>query len=307
MAEFITGKELEKAVENIIWNAKKTLLILSPYIKLDNHFKKLFETHKTNPDLDLIIVFGKNEGNASRSMAHEDFEFFKQFQKVSIVYVANLHAKYYGNENAGVITSINLYDYSFINNIEFGVYSETKLMDILSPSADQKAWVTCKNIANQGDVVFIKRPIYKKVMLGFGKNCVGSKVLFDNTEFYYGNKYAVKQQGKRLSEYEAEIDFAAKDEPMPVRGESKQIADVSTSNINTADRKPSPIRNLINSDSEGFCIRTGTKIPFNPNRPFSEQAYRSWAQYSNPDYKENYCHKTGKESYGRTSMRNPIL
>lgn len=58
---------------------------------------------------------------------------------------------------------------------------------------------------------------------------------------------------------------------------------------------------------EGYCIRTGEKIPFNLQKPYSEKAYKSWAQYKNPNYKEKYCHKTGKPSEGKTSMTNPIL
>ena len=63
MSKFITGKELEEAVYNIIWGADNTLLILSPYIKLDKYFKELFENHIDKHKLELIIVFGKNEGN----------------------------------------------------------------------------------------------------------------------------------------------------------------------------------------------------------------------------------------------------
>lgn len=57
----------------------------------------------------------------------------------------------------------------------------------------------------------------------------------------------------------------------------------------------------------GFCIRTGKEIPFNPKKPFSSDAYKSWAKYKNPNYKENYCHRTGRKSTGRTSFSNPIL
>ncbi len=59
--------------------------------------------------------------------------------------------------------------------------------------------------------------------------------------------------------------------------------------------------------AEGFCIRTGEKIPFNEQRPYSEKAYKSWAQYKNPNYKEKFCHKTGAPSNGKTSMANPVL
>jgi hypothetical protein len=57
----------------------------------------------------------------------------------------------------------------------------------------------------------------------------------------------------------------------------------------------------------GYCIRTGIKIPFNPKRPFSEQAYKAWAYYGNPDFQETFCHKTGERSKGQTSMNNPIM
>lgn len=118
MAKFVTGEELEKVVYDIIWDAENTLIIVSPYIKLDQYFQRLFDKHSNNPKLHIIIVFGKNEGAVNRSLSKQDFDFFKKFLNVSIVYVPNLHAKYYGNEKKGVIPSINLYDYSFKNNIE---------------------------------------------------------------------------------------------------------------------------------------------------------------------------------------------
>lgn len=57
MAKFITGNDLEKVVYDIIWEAKNMLLIVSPYIKLDDYFKKLFDKHANNPKVHLLIVF----------------------------------------------------------------------------------------------------------------------------------------------------------------------------------------------------------------------------------------------------------
>ncbi|WNJ17160.1 hypothetical protein [Pontibacter sp. G13] len=37
------------------------------------------------------------------------------------------------------------------------------------------------------------------------------------------------------------------------------------------------------------------------------EAWKTWAQFGNYDFPEKYCHKTGKESYGKTSMAKPIL
>ncbi len=68
-----------------------------------------------------------------------------------------------------------------------------------------------------------------------------------------------------------------------------------------------PERMVSNAMIKGYCIRTGVEIPFNPNKPMCEKAYSSWAMYKNYDYKESFCHKTGKPSNGKTSMRHPIL
>ena len=43
MAKFITGENLENAVYEIIWEAESNLLIVSPFIKLDDYFKRLFD------------------------------------------------------------------------------------------------------------------------------------------------------------------------------------------------------------------------------------------------------------------------
>jgi hypothetical protein len=57
----------------------------------------------------------------------------------------------------------------------------------------------------------------------------------------------------------------------------------------------------------GFCIRTGEKIPFNLERPFSPEAFKSWNQYKNKDFKEKYCHYSGELSNGQTTFSKPIL
>lgn len=58
---------------------------------------------------------------------------------------------------------------------------------------------------------------------------------------------------------------------------------------------------------KGFCIRSGTKIPYDLKRPMSKEAFALWNKFKNMDYPEKYCHKTGALSHGKTSMRNPVL
>ncbi|GAB3195286.1 RNA polymerase-binding transcription factor DksA [Pontibacter aydingkolensis] len=63
----------------------------------------------------------------------------------------------------------------------------------------------------------------------------------------------------------------------------------------------------VNSKSTGYCIRTGSEIPFNPERPLSYEAFQVWNQFGDIDYPERFCHFSGEQSKGETSVRRPIL
>lgn len=284
MSKFLTGKLLEDAVYDIIWETENTLMIVSPFIKLDDYFKKLFDRHENNPRIHLLLVFGKNEKAVNKSMSKVDFDYFKKFLNVSIIYVPNLHAKYYGNEKKGIITSINLYDYSFKNNIEFGIFSQQSLLDRFTQSADNDAWNECMEIAENNEVVFIKRPVFenKKLKINLGKSYVKSDILFDSTDKFYGFLKNKKTDEKRLSDFPDELELG--------------------SAVNER-----PERELEENQTLGFCIRSGEKIKFNPKQPMTKESWKIWNEYGNADFPENYCHKTGKPSNGKTSMRNPIL
>lgn len=57
----------------------------------------------------------------------------------------------------------------------------------------------------------------------------------------------------------------------------------------------------------GYCIRTGEAMLFNYEKPMSYDAWLVWNQFGDYNFPENYCHKTGKKSYGKTSMAHPVL
>ncbi|MEY8847627.1 phospholipase D family protein [Psychroserpens sp. XS_ASV72] len=178
MAKFLTGKQLTDELCAVIREARKDLLIVSPYIKLDEYFKnELFNRLKGNANLHILIAFGKNQNNPWRSIKEEDVEYFKEFPNISIVYIPNLHAKYYANEKRGIITSVNLYDYSFDNNVEFGVISENSLFG--GTDIDKQAWNETMDVLSQSYTVFIRRPNYKKKFLG--KDYLGSETQLDLT------------------------------------------------------------------------------------------------------------------------------
>lgn len=67
-----------------------------------------------------------------------------------------------------------------------------------------------------------------------------------------------------------------------------------------------PIGSIVNVNKSrtGFCIRTHETIPFNPQSPYSYNAYQVWAKYENPNFTENFCHGCGKKH--PASMAYPL-
>ena len=292
MSKFLTGKDLENKLTDIIWEAKKYILIISPFIKTDNYMKSVFSKVKNEHKIHLILLFGKNEKRPENSLNKKDLEFFKQFQKVSILYHKDLHAKHYCNEKEGLITSLNLYDYSMINNVEYGVHFTNSLnpMDTLFKEIEQHS---NDLIFDESNCIYIKRPYYTKGVLGIGKSFSNSEVLLNLTEEFYNNKKIKKHF---LRDFPSEL--TRKDLKEKPSRERKPKRETKTPPIFKRKKQQKPT---------GYCIRTGIEIPYNLDKPMSYKAFKEWDKYKNYDYPEKFCHRTAKKSNGKTSMKRPIL
>ncbi|MGB0871390.1 MAG: phospholipase D family protein [Flavobacteriales bacterium] len=296
MSEFLTGKALEEKLTDIIWHAKKHILIVSPFIKLDDYIKGVFEKIKTRHDVRLYLVFGKNPENRSRSIHKKDFEFFSEFKNVIVTYHEDLHAKHYCNEQEGLITSLNLYDYSMINNIEFGVHF-TKNRIGQSNIFNETSEFTNKLLFDESELVYAKVPIYSKSLFGLKKEYQESRIIFDNSKDFFRSSKRYDPIHLNSIDLDKETSFEDKYDEKPQREQDQKEDTKSYENTRkTAYNKP-----------KGYCIRTGEKIKFNVNSPMSYESWQTWAQFENYDYPESYCHETGEKSYGKTSMRNPVL
>ncbi len=288
--QFLTGEPLAEEIYDIIYKAEKELIIISPYISLDSYFKdKVFKTHLNNSEIHIIIGFGKNEENISNSVKQQDIEFFTQFPNISIVYIKDLHGKYYCNEKKAISTSMNLIDYSFINNIEFGTLGEKRLIN------NNGFYETSKKIIldileEMGDTVFVKRPKYRKKLL-FGKDYRGSDIKLDKI-----SEMTIDSVGKRtrLSKFNSEfyVNSALK--------EDREKRNHVLKHRNNLQRNP---KVLINDTEEGFCIRCKKSIPKNTEKPLCYDDYKTWEIYSDIYYAERYCHSCGKEH--ETSFAKP--
>jgi len=294
MSKFLTGRELENKLTDVIWNAKKYILIISPFIKLDDYVKDVFNKRNNKQDVKVYILFGKNEEYKHKSFNKEDLEYFKEFSNITILYNKDLHAKHYCNENEGLITSLNLYGYSMANNIEYGVYFTKNVLNPLDKLFEETEAITDEILFEKSEVVYMKEQQRTKKMFGLNKVYHEPKVIFDITDdFFNGKKY----ESKFLTDFEDEdVEASTVYNEKPIREEKEKVVEIEANKIRI---KKEP--------STGYCIRTGVKIPFNPEQPMSKSAWKTWNKFGDEYYPENYCHFSGEESNGETSFAKPIM
>ncbi len=271
MAKFLKGNELNAELEKIFESARGVIILISPYIKLHERYKSSLLTHLDYPDLKIIVMFGKNEDDMSKSMKQEDFDFFKQFPNIEILHERRLHAKYYANENKAILTSMNLYGFSQNNNIEVGVLMEKKSISFPgNNNLDDESWQYFETVLQQAELLFDKQPVFEKKNILSANKYVKSEIVVDKLSDFFNNKAYSKVFKKS----------ASTKEEMPI---------------------------IVVQTGPGYCIRTGKEIPFNIEKPMDYEAFKMWNKYKNPDFPEKFCHFSGEESNGETSVKKPIL
>ncbi|MGI6655442.1 MAG: phospholipase D family protein [Desulfobulbus sp.] len=114
MAKFLNTSATNYFLEELIKNAKERLILISPYLKINERIKELIED-KNRLKIDVRVVYGKNE------LQPDEIKWLKELPYVRTSFCKNLHAKCYMNEEICIITSLNLYEFSQINNNEMGI------------------------------------------------------------------------------------------------------------------------------------------------------------------------------------------
>lgn len=268
---FISDDEINLELQYLIRDADDYLLLISPYIKLHDKLKRELQTKLNYHQLNICIVFGKNEGGFQKSLSKDDFEFLQQFPNIQIRYAPKLHAKYYASEDRAIFTSMNLHEYSQNNNIEVGIMIDVKkglaafgdsILNNYDPEVQANDYFN--QVIEQAELKYSKEAEFKKGLLGLSKEYITSKEIINEMSSYYNDL------NNKQSEY----------------------------SLNKTKE---------NNQTKGYCIRTGNPIPFNIKKPYSDAAYKSWQRFANEDYKEKFCHFSGEPCDGETSFKTPIL
>ncbi|MCP4614570.1 MAG: hypothetical protein GY845_38305 [Planctomycetes bacterium] len=115
MAKFLDTTGVSYHLQQVINNANEKLILISPYLKINDRLKQSLED-KDRLKIDIRLIYGKNELQPAEN------NWLKSLRSVRSSFCQNLHAKCYLNENQAIITSMNLYEFSQVNNNEMGIF-----------------------------------------------------------------------------------------------------------------------------------------------------------------------------------------
>lgn len=145
MAEFLTTKGVAHRLEQIIMNAHEWLLIISPYLKMHQRIKALLED-RARREIPIVVVYGKKE------LQPEEKDWLRAIS-IRTKYLQHLHAKCYLNENEALLTSMNLYEFSEVNNHEMGiVVSREQETDLYRSIYDEAGRIIRAGVASEEDM-----------------------------------------------------------------------------------------------------------------------------------------------------------
>ena len=114
MAQFLTTTGVSYRLEEIIQGAEERLVIISPFLRVNDRLKELLED-KDRLKLDTRVVYGKAD------LQPAEITWLESMSYIRTSFCKNLHAKCYLNEDYALLTSMNLYEFSQVNNYEMGV------------------------------------------------------------------------------------------------------------------------------------------------------------------------------------------
>lgn len=114
MAKFLDTTGVSHYLQQLINKANDRLIIISTYLKINERIKQSLED-KNRMKIDIRVVYGKNE------LQPEENNWLKSMTSIRSSFCKDLHAKCYLNENEAILTSMNLYQFSQVNNNEMGI------------------------------------------------------------------------------------------------------------------------------------------------------------------------------------------
>lgn len=212
MAKFLTTIDIAAQLRELIIGADKTLYLVSPYLQISKDFQELLISREKNKK-ETVIIYGKNE------LTPDQLKFLTSMRYVYLKFYENLHAKCYMNDTKLIITSLNFYEYSMINNKEMGVLYDTTNPDdneiyskaleyvkLIEDNSDDKPFDLTGSIGNTNKVPSVEKkteipkeqPILKTEIVSLPKTNYNGK--------YFSSSALSKELGMSKKDIDSKIE-----------------------------------------------------------------------------------------------------
>ena len=278
MAEFLTTPEVNERLNRIIENAKKCLVLISPYLSVNDRLKQRIEA-RASSGVSVQTIYRHLEQKPDVS------DWLESLPSIKTSFCENLHAKCYLNESEVLLTSMNLYEFSQDRNYEMGVFVSN------STSRDRRLYREVihgvKQILDASIVVHepepppLNAPPSTMTAVGSMLQRLGGALKGDGDTVPDDDASVTSQSIVNEQFVETPAAIGQPTKTRGTRSGSKRDSDKTT----VASLTP----------KEGFCIRCKCTIPANPTRPYCGRCFKSWNRYKKDTYEEKYCHLCGKE------------
>ena len=250
MANFLTTTSISAELESLIKTAREEITLISPYLKVNQRLQDFIRDADMRR-VRLTVIYGK------RDIQDAEWEWLNKLtNSAETWFVPNLHAKCYLSENAAIITSMNLYEFSQQNNDEMGIYVSKEEDPDLYQQIKEEAQ-RLRRTATRGQAASTAAP----------------------------------QPATTTAPRPATTTA-----PQPATAAAPQPATAAAPQPATAARPPAAANRGQPSSPLAYCIRCQVSVPHNSEKPYCDQHYRIWARYGDMTYEEKFCHKCGKEN-----------
>lgn len=115
MAKFLNTTGVSYHLEELIKSTKERLILISPYLQFNERIKEQINNLNIQKK-DIRIIYRENK------LRPDENNWLSNQIGVRTSICKNLHAKCYINEVEAIITSMNLYEFSQMNNNEMGIH-----------------------------------------------------------------------------------------------------------------------------------------------------------------------------------------
>jgi phosphatidylserine/phosphatidylglycerophosphate/cardiolipin synthase-like enzyme len=116
MSKILNCQGVNYYLTEMIDKAKEKIILVSPFLRISDSLIEKLAYASNQRNVAVFLVAQKGQLEAGKTL-----EQLSSLKNIKIYEKENLHAKCYANEQVALITSLNLYEFSQQNNVEFGV------------------------------------------------------------------------------------------------------------------------------------------------------------------------------------------